>query len=161
MSLFRLPPTKMLGSQELRRKRSLHLTRLLRMRFVCSLLTCYFVLLVHCRWTYLQEIFATIRALLNKLTPNNYDKLSAKMMDVPFTTTSERLTGTVDLIFEKVSRMEGSWLIRYSAVVCFSLFIGGFDVVCGWRLVLLHHLEHALCSWWLFYRLRILVLVDV
>jgi hypothetical protein len=50
----------------------------------------------------LQKTLATVRALLNKITPNNYDKLSGTMLTLPFTETAELLLGAVDVIFEKV-----------------------------------------------------------
>ena len=42
-----------------------------------------------------------VRALLNKISPNNYVKLSDKMLEMPFTKTGELLVGAVDVIFDK------------------------------------------------------------
>ncbi|XP_038075420.1 eukaryotic translation initiation factor 4 gamma 1-like isoform X4 [Patiria miniata] len=47
-----------------------------------------------------KDLFKKINALLNKLTPNNFQKLKAKAMDYPIDT-EERLKGVIDLVFQK------------------------------------------------------------
>lgn len=49
----------------------------------------------------LQELFQKARSLLNKLTPEKFDKLVSKVQDLPIDS-SDRLKGVIDLIFEKV-----------------------------------------------------------
>ncbi|OQV18775.1 putative Eukaryotic translation initiation factor 4 gamma 3 [Hypsibius exemplaris] len=48
-----------------------------------------------------EKTLASVRALLNKITPNNYEKLSNKMLEEKFTETPDLLLGAVDVIFDK------------------------------------------------------------
>ena len=51
-----------------------------------------------------QEVLKKVRSILNKLTPQKFQTLMQQILELEINT-EERLTGTIDLIFEKVSRM--------------------------------------------------------
>ena len=51
-----------------------------------------------------QDLFKKTKSLLNKLTPNNFQTLKTQAMGYPIDT-EERLTGIIDLVFEKVGRL--------------------------------------------------------
>ena len=61
-----------------------------------TVLTIYFVF-------FLQEVLKKVRSILNKLTPQKFQTLMQQILELEINT-EERLTGTIDLIFEKVSR---------------------------------------------------------
>ena len=47
-----------------------------------------------------EELFRETRNILNKLTPQNLQKLTASLINLPITT-EHRLKGCIDIIFEK------------------------------------------------------------
>ena len=49
-----------------------------------------------------EELFREVRNILNKLTPQNLQKLTISLINLPITTES-RLKGSIDIIFEKVN----------------------------------------------------------
>ncbi len=50
-----------------------------------------------------EELFREVRSILNKLTPENLQKLTGSLINLPITTES-RLKGSIDIIFEKVTK---------------------------------------------------------
>ena len=49
-----------------------------------------------------QELYRKVKSILNKLTPQKFQKLRDQMLELPIDT-EERLSGVIDIIFEKVS----------------------------------------------------------
>ena len=62
-------------------------------KFHCNVYPCHFVL---------QELYKKVRSILNKLTPQWFQTLVQQIMDLEIDN-EERLKGTIDLVFEKVS----------------------------------------------------------
>ena len=63
----------------------------------------------------MQDLLRKTKSLLNKLTPNNFERLKTKALEFPINT-EERLKGVIDLVFEKVGRsspgrLMASWLV--------------------------------------------------
>lgn len=50
----------------------------------------------------LQELFKTVRGILNKLTPSKFDKLLTRIQALDIDT-EDRLAGVIKLFFEKVN----------------------------------------------------------
>lgn len=49
----------------------------------------------------LQDLYKKVRSVLNKLTPEKFDRLVAQVQSLPIDS-SDRLEGVIKLIFEKV-----------------------------------------------------------
>jgi translation initiation factor 4G len=49
----------------------------------------------------LQELYKKVRGVLNKLTPQKFDKLVSQVQALPIDS-SDRLKGVINLVFEKV-----------------------------------------------------------
>lgn len=48
-----------------------------------------------------QALYKRVRGILNKLTPEKFDRLVAQVQELPIDN-SERLSGVIDLVFKKV-----------------------------------------------------------
>ena len=63
-----------------------------------------------------QDLFKKVRSILNKLTPEKFNKLMKQVTDLPIDT-EERLNGVVDLVFEKAID-EPSLSVTYGNMCC-------------------------------------------
>ena len=59
-----------------------------------------------------QALLKRLRSILNKLTPQNFQKLMKQVTELPIDT-EERLKGAIDLIFEKAI-LEPSFSVAYA-----------------------------------------------
>ena len=66
-----------------------------------------------------EELFREVRNILNKLTPQNLQKLTVSLINLPITTES-RLKGSIDIIFEKVTKF---FRVKYFSILIINLFI--------------------------------------
>ena len=64
---------------------------------------------------FFQDLYKKVKSILNKLTPQKFDKLSQQIMDLPINT-EERIKGIIDIIFEKVGEN------KLSIKLCSNLF---------------------------------------
>ena len=55
----------------------------------------------------MQELVRKSQGILNKLTPQNFDKLVAQMKELSLNTV-DRLRKVIDIIFEKVSELKST-----------------------------------------------------
>ena len=71
--------------------------------------------------TKMEEVFGKFRGILNKLTPQKFQKLVQQVMELDIHT-EDRLKGVIDIIFEKVAILEvlGNFAKGSSVLLFFS-----------------------------------------
>lgn len=62
---------------------------------------CLLYIGIYSSWDFSLQVVKAMRGILNKLTPEKFDKLVDSVKVLPINTT-ERLSAVIDLIFEKV-----------------------------------------------------------